>query len=156
MAAGDGNGHIARQNPGADLLPLVDLIPQLGVKVQDAAHGADGGDAGEQLLPGVACHHGLAQLFGEVIGGYQLHGLYGVTLLLLGLAGACQVDMEVDQPGQYILPVQVPLGVVLGYGSCGDNSLNFALINQNSKVLPGLHGFGAIQQDTVGESVFVH
>ena len=149
MAAGNGNRHVACQNPGAQGLSGVDGVPEPGIKIQNAAHGPDGGYTGAQLLPGKACNQRHAQLFGPGIGGYQLDGLHGIGLLFLRLSAPGKVDMEVDKTRKQILPLQIDFGKALGDGGFGNDTPDFPVFHQYGQPLLGGHIPGAIQQIAV-------
>ena len=149
MATGNRNGHVACQNPGPNSLSGVDGIPEPGIKIQNAAHGPDGGYAGAQLLPGVARNQGHAQLFGPGIGGYQLDGLDGVGLLFLRFSASGKVNMEVDETRKQILPLQIDFREPFGDGGVGHHTANLPVFHQYGQPLLGGHIPGAVQQIAV-------
>ena len=100
------------------------LIPEAGIYRLDAAHGAEGGDAGEQLRFGVACADPERNPAKEGVTGHKADGLFGVLLLDGGLAGGGQVDMEVNKAGHYIAAGQVNFLIVRGLRPGGDDALD--------------------------------
>ena len=124
VAPGHGHGHVPRQNPGAHGPAGENLIPEAGVYRLDAAHGAEGGDAGEQLRFGVACADPERNPAKEGVAGHEADGLFGVLLLDGGLAGGRQVDMEVNKAGHDIAAGQVNFLVVRNLRPGGDDGLD--------------------------------
>ena len=80
----------------------IDLIPQPGVKILDAAHGTDGGNSAHQLCLGVGGTEVHSNFPHQAIAGDQFHQLFRVRLLLRRLAAARNMDMEVDQAGHEV------------------------------------------------------
>ena len=124
VAPGHGHSHVPRQNPGAHGPAGENLIPEPGVYRLDAAHGAEGGDAGEQLRFGVACADPERNRAKEGVAGHEADGLFGVLLLDGGLARGRQVDMEVNKAGHYIAAGEVDFLVVRGLRPGGDDGLD--------------------------------
>ena len=154
VAPGHGHGHVPRQNPGAHGPAGENLIPQAGVYRLDAAHGAEGGDAGEQLRFSVACADPERNRAKEGVAGHEANGLFGVLLLDGGLAGGGQVDMEVDKPWHHIAAGKIDLLISRSLVAGGDEGLDTVAVYQDGQARPGLHSFRSVQQDTVNQGVF--
>ena len=152
VASGHGYRHVGRHHAGAQDGPCRRLIADNGVKIRHAAHRADGGDAAEQLHLGVALAQADAHAAHQAVGGDELHQLFGVGGLLFGLAGGRQVDMQVDEPGQHVLPAQIHRLVPRGRRSVGDGG-DTAAVHADDLPLLGRHITGAVQQHAVYQRI---
>ena len=154
MAPGHGHRHVTRQNPGAHRLAGEDFIPQAGIHRLNAAHGAQGSHAGEQLRLGIACADPEGDGPEEGIAGHQTDDLFRVLLLDSGPSRGGQVDMEVNKPRHHIAAGQVDPFIIRSFRAGGDDGLDPVTVYKDTQARPGLHGLRAVQQDTVYQCVF--
>ena len=97
MTTLDRDRHIAAQNPRTDQLACLDLIADLGVKVQHPADGSDRRDPAQKLRLGTGGAQVQRQLAKQRVARQKLDQLHRILLLLLRFSGRRQMQMQIDQ-----------------------------------------------------------
>ena len=102
MSAGHRDSFIGCQNSGSGLFTSGNVVPQSGVKISQSTHSTDRSHTAVQFVFCKTADHIVGDSLCQAIAHDLFDQCFIVTLFLLGLSVACQMDMHVDQPRQNI------------------------------------------------------
>ena len=154
MSPGHRNALVGGKNARCQQLASCSIITAAGVKICNAAHGADGSHATQQFQLRVAAYQPVGHRTGQAIAQNFAHQRSIVPRLCAGLAVACQMHMQVDQARAQIASVQIDHLITVQIHALIDNGNDLIILGQQDLVRFRLHLLGAIQQDPVRIGTF--
>ena len=149
VAARHRDALVGGKDTGCQQLAGCGIIPAAGVKIGNAAHGADGGHAAQQFQLCIAAHQPVGHRPGQGIAQDLAHQRCIVAGLCTGFAVARQVHMQVDQAGHHIIAVQVDDLIPVQIGALVRQRGDGTVLAQQHLVGLGFHMLGAVQQNAV-------
>ena len=149
VAARHRDALVGGQNARGQDLPGLGIVPAAGVKIRDAAHGADGGHAAQQLQLCIAAHHAVGHRTGQAVAQNFTHQRRIIPRLCAGLAVAGQMHMQVDEARHRIAAVEVDDLIAVQVGALVRNGGDDAVLAQQHLVCLRLHLLGAVQQNAI-------
>ena len=140
---------VCSQNAGCQHFPGGAVVPAAGVKVRNAAHGAHGGHAAQQLQLGIAAYHPIRYRTGQCVAHELALQRCIVPGLCAGLAVARQMDVQVDEPRAKIPAVQVDDLAAVKACTCIHDGGDLIVFGQQHLAPHRLHLLGAVQKNAV-------
>jgi len=154
MSPGHRNALVGSKDARCQQLASCSIITAAGVKICNAAHGADGSHATQQFQLRVAAYQPVGHRTGQAVAQNFAHQRSIIPRLCAGLAVACQMHMQVDQARAQIASVQIDHLITVQIHALIDNGNDLIILGQQDFVLYRLHLLGAIQQDPVRIGTF--
>ena len=140
---------VGGQNAGCQHLSSGAVVPAAGVKVRNAAHGAHGGHAAQQLQLGIAAHQPVCDGAGQPVAQDLTYQRRIVPGLCAGLAVTRQMDVQVDEPRAQIPTVQVDDLVAVKAYTRICNGGDLIVFGQQHLAPYRFHLLGTVQKNTV-------
>ena len=148
------NAFVGGKDARCQQLASCSIISAAGVKIRNAAHGADGGHAAQQLQFCIAAYQPVGHRTGQAVAQNFAHQRCIIPRLCAGLAVACQMHMQVDQARAQIAAVQVDHLITVQIHALVGNGSDLVILGQQDLVRCRLHLLGAVQQDPVRIGTF--
>ena len=149
VSPGHRNALVGGKNARCQQSACSGIVPAAGVKIRNAAHGADGGHAAQQFQLRVAAYQPVGHRTGQAVAQNFAHQRSIVPRLCAGLAVARQMHMQIDQTRHDIAAVQIDDLIAIQIHALIGNGSDLIILGQQDFVRYRLHLLGAVQKDAI-------